>query len=277
MKTPTNINFYRLFSLTLVAVGVFAFVNAHTGETQATLSETSEVSEPVPETNNQYSRNRHTITLVLNELSDLKVEEGQRVNIGDVISDRTSEQTKLQAKKQRLESSLAQAKLPLNELKLVPEPKFQTELVTLKQAQFNLDAIVNQINNFDQKLYFKDPWHVQVFESEKVQELADLKRKELEASINLEKAIASLDEAKLNYQKQQYEHSIKVSDYQTLMQKQQEQVNSLQTQLDTVDEELDKLTSVYSPYRGKIRKVKILGQNERSITAEVTLDIRDEN
>jgi hypothetical protein len=77
---------------------------------------------------------------------------------------------------------------------------------------------VEQINNFDEELYFKDPWHVQVFESEKVQELADLKRKELEASINVEKAIASLDEAKLNYQKQQYEHSLKVSDYQTEMQ-----------------------------------------------------------
>jgi hypothetical protein len=60
------------------------------------------------------------------------------------------------------------------------------------------------------------------------------------------------------------------------MQKQQEQVNSLQTQLDAVDEELDKLTSVYSPYRGKVRRVKILGKNERSITAEVTLDIRGE-
>ncbi|MEL6788650.1 MAG: hypothetical protein AAFO76_14890 [Cyanobacteria bacterium J06607_15] len=45
---------------------------------------------------------------------------------------------------------------------------------------------------------------------------------------------------------------------------------SLQTQLDKVDEELEQLTSVYSPYRGKIRRVKILGQNERSITAEVT-------
>ncbi|MGL5834782.1 MAG: hypothetical protein ACRC1Z_16330 [Waterburya sp.] len=53
------------------------------------------------------------------------------------------------------------------------------------------------------------------------------------------------------------------------MQKQQEQVNSLQTQLDTVDDEFDKLTSVYSPYRGKIRRVKILGQNERSITANI--------
>ncbi len=58
------------------------------------------------------------------------------------------------------------------------------------------------------------------------------------------------------------------------MQKQQEQVNSLQTQLDTVDEELDKLTSVYSPYRGKVRRVKILGQSERDINVEVTLDIR---
>ena len=75
--------------------------------------------------------------------------------------------------------------------------------------------------------------------------------------------------------KQQYEHSLKVSDYQTLMQRQQNQIASLQTQLDKVDEELDKLTSVYSPYRGKVRRVKILGQNERSITAEVTLDIRD--
>ena len=78
----------------------------------------------------------------------------------------------------------------LRELKPVPEPKFQTELAALKQAQFNLDAIARQVKNFDVKFYHKDPWHVQVFESEKVQQLADLKRRELEASINLEKAIA---------------------------------------------------------------------------------------
>jgi biotin carboxyl carrier protein len=266
MKRNLNLSVYKLLGYFLLAVAAYAFVNASNTDLQAT--------SPVTEETTQSAPNRHTITLVLNQLSDIKVEEGQRINVGDIISDRTSERTKLQTKKQRLESSLAQAKLPLNQLKPVPVPQFQTELASLKQAQFNLDAIVEQLNNFDEKLYFKDPWHVQVFESQKVQELADLKRRELEASINVEKAIASLDEAKLNYQKQQYEHSLKVSDYQTLMQKQQEQVNSLQTQLDTVDEELDKLTSVYSPYRGKIRRVKILGQNERSITAEVTLDIR---
>ncbi|MDJ0789865.1 MAG: hypothetical protein QNK05_23965 [Myxococcota bacterium] len=259
---------YKLLGYLLLGIGAYALsANANNTDLQA--------NSPLTQQQTTYKRNRHTITLVLSQLSDLKVEEGQRINVGDIISDRTSERTKLQAKKQRLETAIARARLPLRELKPVPVPKFQSELAALKQAQFNLDAIARQINNFDPMFYHKDPWHVQVFESEKVQQLAELKRQELAASINVERAIAALDEAKLNYQKQQYEHSLKVSDYQTLMQKQQEQINSLQSQLDKVDEELEQLTSVYSPYRGKIRRVKILGQNERSITAEVTLDIRD--
>ena len=40
---------------------------------------------------------------------------------------------------------------------------------------------------------------------------------------------------------------------------------SLQAQIDAVDEDLEQLTSVFLPYRGKI-----LGQNERSVTDEVT-------
>lgn len=128
--------------------------------------------------------NRHTITTVLSQLSDLKVEKGQKINVGDIISDRAAERTKLQAKKQELSASLSRAILSLNELKPVPIPKFQTEL------QFK-----------------------------------------------------------------------------------QTQIISLQTQLDKVDEELKQLTSVYSPYRGKVRSVKIVRQQESSIIAEVTLGI----
>ena len=265
-------NIYRLSSFIFLGLGVFLLFNSNIESLQANSTATNSKSS---NTTSQ-KRRRHTITLVLSQLSDLKVEEGQRINVGDIISDRTTERTKLQAKKQRLEASLTRARLPLKELKSVPVPKFQSELAALKQAQFQLDTIVQQINNFDKKIYHKDPWHVRVFESEKVQQLAELKRQELAASIDVERAIAALDEAKLNYQKQQYEHSLKVSDYQTLMQKQQEQIISLQTQLDKIDEELEQLTSVYSPYRGKVRRVKILGQNERSINVEVTLDIRDE-
>ena len=257
---------YKLLGYLLIGIGVYAVLNANNTDLQANSAVTQEQTT--------YKRNRHTITLVLSQLSDLKVEEGQRINIGDIISDRTSERTKLQAKKQRLQQQIDRASLPLTELKPVPEPKFQTELVNLKKAKFELNSIVERINNFDSQLQFKDEWLSNIFESEKIQQLAELKRRELEASINLEKAIAALDEAKLNYQKQQYEHSLKVSDYQNLMQRQQNQIASLQTQLDKVDDDLNKLTAVISPYRAKVRRVKILGQNERSITAEVTLDIR---
>ena len=258
----------KVLGYVILGIGAIAFTITNTQTTQANQP------EPVTETTTPYSPSRHTITLTLNQLDELKVTEGQRINQGDIISDRTTERTKLQAKQQRLSASLSRAKLPLRELKPVPVPKFQTELIALKQAQFNLDQIVSQINNFDQKFHHKDPWHVRVFESEKVQQLADLKRQELAASINVEKAIASLDEAKLNYQKQQYEHSLKVSDYQTALQKQQEQVNSLQLQLDKVNDELETLVSVYSPYRGKVRRVKVLNQSERDINVEVTLDVR---
>ncbi len=34
------------------------------------------------------------------------------------------------------------------------------------------------------------------------------------------------------------------------------------------------LISVHSPYRGKVRRVKVLNQSERDINVEVTLDVR---
>ncbi len=65
----------------------------------------------------------------------------------------------------------------------------------MRSRSARLRLIARQVKNFDVKFDHKDPWHVQVFESEKVQQLADLKRRELSASINLEKAIAAVDEA----------------------------------------------------------------------------------
>ncbi|MCC0179904.1 hypothetical protein I4641_23510 [Waterburya agarophytonicola K14] len=123
---------YKLLGYLLLGIGVYAFLNANNTDLQANSTVTQEQTT--------YKRNRHTITLVLIQLSDLKVEEGQRINVGDIISDRTTEKTKLEAKKQRLTSSLNRAKLPLRELKSVPVPKFQSELAALKQAQFNLDS-----------------------------------------------------------------------------------------------------------------------------------------
>ena len=91
MKQIGNLSVYKLLGYVILGIGAIAFVNASTGKIQA--------NAPVPEANTQYSRSRHTINLVLNELDELKVTEGQRVNVGDIISDRTSAREKLLAKK----------------------------------------------------------------------------------------------------------------------------------------------------------------------------------
>ena len=92
---------YKLLGYLLLGISAYAILNANNTDVQA--------NSPVTPEQTTYKRNRHTITLELSQLPDLKVEEGQRINIGDVISDRTTERTKLQAKTQRLEASLTRA------------------------------------------------------------------------------------------------------------------------------------------------------------------------
>ena len=70
---------YKLLGYLLLGIGAYAFLNANNTDLQA--------NSTVTEQPTTYQRNRHTITLELSQLSDLKVEEGQRINVGDIISD----------------------------------------------------------------------------------------------------------------------------------------------------------------------------------------------
>ena len=76
-----NWSVVKVLGYVLLGVGAIALVNTNTKQTQANQP------EPVPETTTPYSRSRHIITLTLNQLDELKVTEGQRINVGDIISD----------------------------------------------------------------------------------------------------------------------------------------------------------------------------------------------
>jgi hypothetical protein len=78
MKRIKNLSVYNLLGYVLLGIAAYAFVNANNTDVIATAPATEETTQATP--------NRHTITLVLSQLSDLKVEEGQRINAGDIIS-----------------------------------------------------------------------------------------------------------------------------------------------------------------------------------------------
>ena len=87
---------YKLLGYLLLGIEVYALINANNTGLQAKqrisadrrLATTGDTiaSRPATQQQTPRKRNRHTITLVLSQLSDLKVEEGQRINVGDIIA-----------------------------------------------------------------------------------------------------------------------------------------------------------------------------------------------
>jgi biotin carboxyl carrier protein len=242
------------------------------GEVNATELLQAEAPEGVGETS---SPKRHKVTVNLISPNDLKVKEGQRIKEGDVISDRTEARQQLEARKKQLENAISQMSLPLNPIASLPEPNLESEQIALKKAQFELSAATKAKDEYP-GIQFKEAQLREVFEPEKVKELAKLKQRQLSASIGVEIALARLSEAKTRYQQQQYQHSIQLAAQQTNLQKQQYDVAALTSQLQDVETKLSELVAVRSPYSGRVRRVKILGQSERLITAEIILDIRYE-
>ena len=225
---------------------------------------------------NPTSRKRHQILVTLTSMSDLKVKEKDRIQEGDIISDRTSDRQKLEAKKQQLEIAIAQLSLPLTQLAPLPEPNLDSEKVALKRAQIELEMAAKAVEN-QTETPFKQDWLNQALEPQAVKKQAALKERQIKAALRVEAALARMSEAKTRYQQQQYQHSIELAAHQTNLQKQQYELASLTSQLQEVEKELGELVAVKSPYGGRVRRVKVLGQNERKISVEVTLDVRKAN
>ncbi|MDJ0590800.1 MAG: hypothetical protein QNJ72_12510 [Pleurocapsa sp. MO_226.B13] len=75
---------YKLLGYLLLGIGAYAVFNANNANLYAKQYPLGQATSAATQQQTNYKRNRHTITLVLSQLSDLKVEEGQRVNVGEI-------------------------------------------------------------------------------------------------------------------------------------------------------------------------------------------------
>ena len=265
----------NLLTYGLMGVGVAALaLSSHQGKLVNAQQQLPPEPEPIVTLETPAQPKRHKITVTLTSPENLKVTEGERIKEGDVISDRTQARQQLEARKQKLELAIKQLSLPLHQLSPLPEPNFAQEELAIAQAKMELDLATQALES-STELPFKEEWMNEAMRPEKVKERASLKERQIKAAIALESSLARLSEAKTRYQQQQYQHAIQLAAHQTNLQKQQYDLVSLSNQLQEVEQELGELVQVRSPYGGRVRRVKILGQNERLITAEVTLDIRD--
>ena len=207
---------------------------------------------------------RHRINLAVTDMGDVKVTQGDTVEAGAILSDKTAQRERLESRRSQLELAITQMSLPMPELKELPSPNFQQELIAVERAKTEVNRAKAKTNDSR----FLDPQLSAIHDPEVQEEIT-------KAEINLSLAIARLDAARTRYQNQQYQHSLEIAQHQTNIQRQQYQLAGLTAQLEETEKQLEELSIVRSPYRGKIRRVKITGQTDRTINLEVTIDVQD--
>jgi multidrug efflux pump subunit AcrA (membrane-fusion protein) len=199
------------------------------------------------------------LKLTLDDPADLKVKQGDRVQKGQVIGDRSSARKHLERQRQvirlkleHLNASAGASSDPLSHA--VEQAKVRQAQVRVKQAK---EAITQFKTN--------SPWTDYAWaslplykESTQVSQLA-IKAQDAEAELGL--AVAQLQAARENKQKK------------TVGQDTSGQQSLLMSQLRDVEARLDGVGVVRSPYNGTVKKIKWVGQVNQELTVELTISL----
>lgn len=249
-----------------------------------------------PQISDDSSPTRLTITVAVADPEDLKVEQGDRVDQGQLIADRTRERERLEAQQaklqltiERLEGATITAPLPPATAPPILEPTYLEENAAIARAEATVNQAEAAIAAKQQEIAYLselanlDPL---VMEHEQAK-LAELQREHTAAvrdyqlvrgkrsttayrhSVTLADSVGAQNRAALEYQQQwaNYEQRLRDRDY---------QLAQVQLQLEEIENAIAALAVVRSPYSGRIRQVKWLGQGpDGSLSVELTLLVRD--
>lgn len=231
-----------------------------------------------PTTNNtqptRSNRRRHTISVTVSNPDDIKVKEKQRIKAGDIIADRTAERQKLERQQRELNNAIARLSQPLPKPPPPPSPNYAREMAAIDSAQ----AAIAYWENVPQPQYrFKQRDFILAMDSDIIKERQQLVEKRMQAQERLTDAIALLQAAKANHQRENYSYQLQLQQHEQDERDQQLQLLEIQQQLPEIERKIEETAAVRSPYAGRVRRVKIENQNNLSITAEITLLIRNNN
>jgi len=241
---------------------------------QSIPQQSTPLTTTTPQQSTNTTRRRFKITVSLTSLDDLKVKQGDRVVKGQVVSDRTAARQQLEAKKRQLEIAIQRMGLPLPSMAELPEPDFAIEEAAIERAKFELAALEQA---YVPDTRFKTRQLEEMYDKDVLEKKAKMQELKARTAMELNQAIAHLQKARSKYQQQQYQHSLNLIRQQTNMQRQQYQLSSLIAKLQDVETKLSELVAVKSPYNGRVRRIKILGQTDRSITAEIRVHVGKNN
>lgn len=260
----------RFFSLMVMT---FAFNLWLTTPTSTAIAQ-GNITETTEETTEPIVRERHIIRVTVTAPEEIKVEEGDEIQVGQVIAERTEERERLQAKRDELALAIAKLQEPMVKPAAPPTPTFAPEETAVDSARSAL-AYWESIPLPDFRFVKEEM--IMVHDKEILQERQDVALKRLEAQRELNTAIANLQAARNQYEYTLYQYQINLLEIEQRQRERTLEAMKLGSRLDEIDKQLETLSAIKSPYAGKVRKVQILNQSDLQINAEITLLIPESN
>jgi hypothetical protein len=287
--------------LARIAAGIIGTLAIASITPSIATGENPQKSEPTPTT---AQPSRLSITVQVTEPDDLKVSEGDAVEVGQILADRDRERTSLELQRDQLMLTIAQLENAPITPPLPPAPvpatadlppaaveSFHIQIEQSAAAIEQLDKRIEEQRNRIQELGEYDEPAITAHESAKLTRMDEDRADAVRA---YELAIANLDKAEADRQHVEYLDSLTIAERveqanDTALQFQRQlqefesqtrdrmyQLSQTRMRLDDVSSKLDQLATVRSPYAGTVRRVKWIGQQpDGTITAELSLRITD--
>ena len=238
---------------------------------------------------------RLTINVSVNDPEDLKVKHGDRIEPGQLLADRGRERSRLEAQAKQLDLALHRLEVATITPPLPPatppalmSPTYLEQNAAIdkaktlvQQAESAIQAkhqeidYLTQLPNLDPLIFEHESAKLDELQLELTAAVRDYQlalgqrsTAEYEHSRAMAIDASSRNRDRLSYQSQwaQYEQRLRDRDY---------QMSQIGLKLDEIQNAIANLAVVRSPYAGRIRRIKWLGQDSSGLlSAEITLMVR---
>lgn len=222
-----------------------------------------EKSEP----NRARTRTRHTVSATVAKLENIQVKEGDRVKIGQVLVDNPEERKFLETKRRELELAIA-TNQPVPIPPSPPIADYSAEVAAVESAR----AMLASLNQTPLPKYrFKTTELIQVMDRDIIRERQALALERVRSEQVLNQAIANLQTAKSDYQQRLNDYQSKVMEVERENAERELLQAKFRRDLAELQLNFSNTGATLSPYSGRVRQVKVLGQSESGLKVEITL------
>lgn len=224
------------------------------------------------------------VSLTLGSPHDLKVSLGETITAGQILSDRSRERTRLAARLHQLRSQIQRLQIfkpQVSQPLPLPPVSYAEPEAGIRKAEMTLEEAQHQVQLQQQRLLAVgassgDPSTEMVMAHEQVR-LEQLQQQVDAAQIDLDLARAKLQTAKDARAFETYRRSLTLANQQLELAKAQQAqttaIDALQTQITQVETELAQLAQVRSPWSATVKKLKWTGQQDQTLSVELTLNL----